>query len=85
MTIPGFAIGRMVHYVLPEGPSIGEHRPAVIVAIWNHETGACNLQVFVDGSNDAFPRMQGTLWATTALYDSENKAGHTWHFPEHVK
>lgn len=48
----GLTEGRIVHYVLPDGNHEGEHRPAIIVKVWNKTTGYVNLQVFVDGTND---------------------------------
>ena len=47
-------IGRIVHFILPNG----EHRPAFIVRVWPNEYGneeikdGVNLQVFIDGTND---------------------------------
>ena len=42
------SIGRVVHYVLPADARYpGEHRPALIVKVWNDSS--VNLQVFVDG------------------------------------
>jgi len=90
-------IGRIVHYVLPNG----KHRPAIIVEVWPEEfpnnpeekTGL-NLQVFLDGTNDnalyegidpEIPYTQrshhGTRWATSAAYSS-SLTPHTWHWPE---
>ena len=46
----GLIEGRIVHYVMPDG----EHRPAVVVKVWDHEgeTGTSNLQIITDGPND---------------------------------
>ena len=54
--LAGLAVGRTVHYVLPDGPSKGDHRPATIVRIFESmkATGTINLQVFTDGLNDGF-------------------------------
>jgi hypothetical protein len=78
--MPGLTEGRMVHYVLPDGPNAGEHRPAVIVRIWDHGSGYVNLQVLVDGTND-YPQYNGLLWATSIEY-SEEPRPRTWHWIE---
>lgn len=80
----GLTEGRIVHYVLPEGPHAGEHRPAIIVKVWNHTTGYVNLKVFLDGSNDdpagrTQPHWQE--WQTSVLY-SEEPQPRTWHWIE---
>ena len=50
----GLIEGRIVHYVLPNGRSKGEHRPAIIVKVWesHRAQGTVNMQVFTDGEND---------------------------------
>ena len=46
--------GRMVRYVLSAGRSAGQSRPAMVVRDWSEKGNGCvNLQVFLDGSNDA--------------------------------
>ena len=77
--IPGLTEGRMVHYVLPDGVRKGEHRPAVIVKVWDHGHGTSNLQVFTDGMNDK--TVNGLEWKTSIMY-SEDKMPGTWHFIE---
>jgi len=76
------SIGRIVHFVLPNG----EHRPAIVVRVWPEEfpnnpddhTGL-NLQVFLDGTNDneayaglplpaKIDTLHGTMWYTSAQY-----------------
>lgn len=90
--IPGLTEGRMVHFVLGgESRHPGEHRPAMIVKVWNHaEPGTSNLCVFVDGEND-FPRRiaadDGALLASmtqwqTSINHSEEKEMGTWHWIE---
>lgn len=82
----GLIEGRIVHFVT----ETGKHRPAVVVQVWNKETGCCNLQVLLDGTNDArdnFTREQmdrGMAWVTSVVHDdNENlKPPRTWHFPE---
>lgn len=80
----GLTAGRNVHYVLPDGRSKGEHRPAIVVKLcppeWNYPDGAVQLQVFVDGTND-YPDAAGSLWRTSVLY-SEGKEAGTWHWIE---
>jgi hypothetical protein len=77
--MPGLTEGRMVHYVLDQGPSSGEHRAAVITRIWDHGRGYCNLTVFVDGSNDGYDRWPA--WITSVAY-SEAPKPRTWHWIE---
>ncbi len=80
------SVGRIVHYVLPDGPSKGEHRPAVIVKVWtNNPHLGVQLQVFTDGLNDGTTYKTGLFWATSVPYadPSENKP-HSWHWCEKV-
>ncbi len=78
-----FDIGSIVHYVLPDGKSAGQVRPAVVVRIWDDTKtiGTSQLQVFTDDQNDGLPPV---MWATSILYD-ENGAPGTWHFPGDLK
>jgi hypothetical protein len=52
------SVGRIVHFVLPEGSNYeGEHRAAIITQVWqplSHESapGMSNLQVFKGQSTD---------------------------------
>jgi hypothetical protein len=84
----GLTEGRIVHYVLREGRNAGEHRAALVVRVWRAngnppENGCANLQVFMDGTNDATPA--GTAvwvdWKTSVYYDESGKPG-TWHWIE---
>lgn len=43
----GLVEGRIVHFVMPDG----KHSPAMIVKVWNQDSGMSNLQVFTDGPN----------------------------------
>jgi hypothetical protein len=77
-------IGRIVHYVLPGS---GKHRPALIVEDWGNGKAeavpmgsACNLRVFLDGSNDGSD-WKDSGWPASVCYDAEMKGG-TWHWPE---
>lgn len=77
--------GTIVHYVLPDGRSEGEHRPAIVVRVWRYEgkpqeNGLCQLQVFVDGTND-YPDYSGSVWATSVEHSHDHLPG-TWHFIE---
>ena len=84
----GLIEGRIVHFVLADGRSPGEHRPAIVVKVWRNTdntppaNGCSNLQVFTDGEggnyNDGLPRL---LWQTSVLYDPDGAPG-TWHWIE---
>lgn len=76
----GLTEGRMVHYVLQTGPSDGQHRPALVVKVWNKDTGVANLTVFPDWENDGLFG-SGSFWATSVQYSEEPKPG-TWHWIE---
>ncbi len=75
----------MVHYVLPDGDSAGEHRPAVVVKVcpkeWSYPDGAVQLQVFTDSRNDGPEYASGIVWRTSVHFDAEGKPG-TWHWIE---
>lgn len=76
------SIRSIVHYVLRDGRSKGEHRPAIIVKIWSTEM--VQLQVFTDSTNDfekGTAGADGILWATSVHYDEAAEPG-TWHWPE---
>lgn len=87
----GLTEGRIVHYVLPDGRSEGEHRPAIVVKVWGADDGVCNLQVFTDYTNDYDPEehpnqprangSNGNFWATSVQHDAEKSSG-TWHWIE---
>lgn len=85
------SVGRIVNYVLPAHMSArnaGEIRPAIVVKVWNEgaevEEGgnAVQLQVFIDGGNDATGG-ENARWATSVCYSEEKNSG-TWHWPERV-
>lgn len=81
----GLTEGRMVHFVLDNGNSPAPHRPAIIVQVWNQDTGCANLIVLVDGRNDyselRSEGVQTTIWKTSILY-SDGKEPGTWHWIE---
>lgn len=86
----GLTEGRIVHFVMNNG----EHRPSIIVKVWNAVTGTVNMQVFTDGTNDVEPPSTpnestllqeaiatGILWRTSITYNEE-KTPNTWHWIE---
>jgi hypothetical protein len=84
----GLTEGRMVHYVLPDGPGAGEHRAALVVRVWRSngappENGCANLQVFMDGTNDAPAggSARWVEWRTSVVHDPDGAPG-TWHWIE---
>ncbi|HEV2704942.1 MAG TPA: hypothetical protein VGV59_03400 [Pyrinomonadaceae bacterium] len=84
--IEGLTIGRIVHYVLDKPYSAGEPptiRPAIVVHVWDRQTGSSNLQVIVDGTNDGYESSTGTVWKTSCNY-SEGREPGTWHWPPRV-
>jgi hypothetical protein len=83
----GLTEGRIVHFVLPDGPHAGEHRPAIVVKVWRQGDGTppangySNLLVFMDGTNDG-DQFAGCLsWQTSVVY-SDQAARRTWHWIE---
>lgn len=74
----------------------GDHRPAIVVKVWNIDTPSCpsyvNLQVITDGSNDLYafnPEdrrrddvAHGHFWATSICFDDQEKKPGTWHWIE---
>lgn len=79
----GISEGRIVHYVLEDGRSFGEHRGAIIVKNWGGPKGTVNLSVFTDHSNDGDTYASGLVWKTSRMYDEAGAPG-TWHWPERV-
>jgi hypothetical protein len=80
--LPGLIEGRIVHYVMPTDREVQlQHRPAVIVRIWDHGQGTVNLQVFTDGDNDGVCAAGETWWRTSIRY-SEKMEPNTWHWIE---
>lgn len=84
----GLTEGRMVHFVLPNG----EHRAATVVRVFppaplpTEGPVRANLQVHVDGTNDAAylwdKGAEGlTVWETSVPY-SEGREPRTWHWIE---
>lgn len=73
----GLSEGRIVRYVLPDGPSAGQIRPAIVVRVWDQGNGCANLHVFLDGSNDE----GANAWQTSCVFDPEERKPGTWHWP----
>lgn len=82
--VAGLAVGRIVHYVIDDGPHPGECRAAIIVRVFDRSNGYANLYVFYDGTNDGEARPLSDMWKTSRLYDENNVRG-TWHYPERVE
>lgn len=82
----GLTEGRIVHYVLPDGTSRGEHRPAIVVKVWRDISqyvteGRINIQIFTDFSNDGDQYASGQYWGTSVPYSETPEPG-TWHWIE---
>lgn len=83
----GLTEGRIVHFVLQDGPHAGEHRPAIVVKVWRQGDGTppangySNLVVFIDGTNDNPASAMCFHWATSVEYSAEPKP-RTWHWIE---
>lgn len=75
----GLTEGRIVHYVLENG----EHRPAIVVKVWDKVSGVSNLQVFTDSSNDepVTGHAGNIMWKTSVPY-AEAPRPSTWHWIE---
>lgn len=76
--VEGLIEGKIVHFVMPNG----QHRPAIIVKVWDWFTGCCNLQVFTDGMNDDENTYLGLVWKSAVLFDNVQKKANTWHWME---
>jgi hypothetical protein len=78
--------GDQVLYVLDQGRSAGQVRPAFVVRAWNDVY--VNLMVLTDCTND-FDSGQsganGTYWATSVTYDKAATKPRTWLWPEDAK
>lgn len=90
----GLTEGRIVHYVLNEGPYKGQHRPAIVVHVWRSLSedgrhvppvnGCCQLQVFADSGEDKKynDQLSPVMWKTSVLNDEQGKQPGTWHWIE---
>jgi predicted RNA-binding protein with TRAM domain len=83
----GLTEGRVVHFVLPDGPHKGDHRPAIIVKVWRQGDGTppangySNLVVFMDGTNDG-GQFGGCIRWETSVTHSDAPEPRTWHWIE---
>ncbi len=81
------SVGRVVHFVLPDGPRKGEDRPADIVRLPDDKFGAdsniVNLLVKTDGRHDGTPYHNGVYHAER-VHHSETREPGTWHWPQRV-
>ena len=84
------SIGRIVHFILEDGPNKGAHRPAIIVRVWaqpgqERPETAVQLQVFTDGTNDGIQGGASVIWKTSRQYrDPAEEVPGTYHWPEYV-
>lgn len=78
----GLTEGRMVHYVIATGPSAGQHRPAVIVKVWDFFIGYVNLHVLWDGGNDSADGSRPDPWVTSVEHDPTGERPRSWHWIE---
>lgn len=74
----GLTEGRIVHYCFEHQGEV-KNRPAMVVKVWNQDTGCSNLMVFFDGTNDGINSALVPVWHTSILYSEEPKPG-TWHW-----
>ncbi len=78
--IPGLIEGRIVHFVLDHGPAKGEHRPAIIVKVWDRTRHAAELTVFTE-KYDVPAGQPATLQRSAVPYSEEGALG-AWHWIE---
>ena len=77
--------GRVVFYTLKDGQT----RPAIVVRVWAEESGASyppgvvNMNVQVDGTNDAQGPLDAYGIAATGISADEAKAGVAWRTSVH--
>lgn len=82
---PAISVGRIVHYVLPEGHRrAGEVRPAIAVQVWGPDMA--NLTVFLDFANDVPEAAVPLLWAPSAhqAKPGEKPQPGEWFWPPRV-
>jgi hypothetical protein len=86
------SVGRIVHYVLEDGPNKGEHRWAprllqqawaIIVRVWTERPPfTLQLQVFTDSDGpDGNDRLPNVVWKTSRVMGTEPG---TWRWPEYA-
>jgi len=83
--LAGLTVGRMVHYLRPNGLC----RPAVVLHVWDagreDGDGLVQLAIFQDGTNDDPYEGKMLGWGSSVAYSSEpSDTGprQTWHWPE---
>lgn len=81
MGLEGLIVGAIIHFVLPAGRSMGEHRAGMVVNIWDQENGMIDLSVFVDGAVDGYPYNQPIVLFNGVRYSPTMENG-TWHWLE---
>jgi hypothetical protein len=67
----GLGIGRIVHYVIPEGEFKNLCRPAIVTQIWSN-FGVINIVVFSE---------LGAIPINSVHFD-ETKIPNSWHWPD---
>lgn len=85
-------IGRIIHYVLPDGKNLGEVRAAMVTNVFpGVDEGICNGTVFLDELNDS----GSSRYFGSAKYDESTRGDPdivgvvhykpgTWHWPPRV-
>ncbi len=72
-------LGRVIHYVLPDGRRAGEVRAAMVTNVFpSAADGMCNGTVFLDQLNDADSK---GFFGSAKFDDSATPAQGTWHWP----
>jgi len=80
----GLGIGRVVHFVIADGPGRGEHRPAFVTRIVDPTKGVVNLNIFRDAVDGAVTMTTPSFVLPKVLYSEDAKEA-TWHWPERVE
>jgi len=82
-------VGRIVHFVLPDGPAKGEHRAAIVtrtVGDKGNPSEIVNLHVFLDGGDETEFPLLGHVRRRRHRRDrvpySAQPTPNTWHWPE---
>jgi len=79
--------GRIVHYVIAEGPNAGQHRAAMIISAWDF--CPCNLILFRDQIGDepggVTPAVLPMHRMECVRHDEARYQPGTWHWPEHLR
>lgn len=78
----GLIEGRVVHFVLADGPRAGEHRAADVVRVEDAVEGRVNLHVKLDGILDSDSGVAPVIrHVRNVPYDAQMRPG-TWHWIE---